>query len=77
MADRPAEIMDVPEAARFLGVAEPTLRRWLAEGQVPHSRVGGEFHFQRHALLQWLDTQQRQPLGGEGPCRLPDLPEAG
>jgi excisionase family DNA binding protein len=35
------KLYDFAEAAEKIGVAEGTLRHWVAERRVPHHRVGG------------------------------------
>lgn len=54
------EILSVLEAARFLGVSERSLRRLIAEKQVPFARVGGSLRLRRTALVDWLAASERQ-----------------
>lgn len=57
------EVMDLQQAAAFLGVGERTLRRWVAEQGVPCARAGRLLRFRREALLEWLKTKEQ---GGPG-----------
>lgn len=52
------EVMDLGQAAAFLGIGERTLRRWLDERGVPYARVGRLLRFRRTALLEWLKAQE-------------------
>lgn len=54
------EVLSVPEAAAFLGVSERSLRRLIAEKQVPFARVGGSLRLRRTALVDWLAASERQ-----------------
>ena len=46
-------LLTVSEAARWLQVHEKTLYRWIAQGRVPHVRVGG-----RAVRLRLADLQE-------------------
>jgi excisionase family DNA binding protein len=46
------EILLYPEAAALLRISERTLRRHVADGTVPHVRLGGMVRFSRNALLE-------------------------
>lgn len=50
------EILLYPEAARLLRISERTLRRYVADGTVPHVRLGGSVRFSRIALLDLVAT---------------------
>ena len=57
-ADR---ILNVRDAARFLGVAEITLYKNYPA--LPHYRVGRAIRFSENALREWRDSHYR-PNGG-------------
>ena len=46
-----------PEAARYLGVHEETVRRWAREGGIPAAKLGnrGGFRFRREDLDRFLE----------------------
>jgi excisionase family DNA binding protein len=47
--------LNLREAAAALAVSEPTLRRWLRDGDgPPHRCVGRTYRFSRQALAEWL-----------------------
>ena len=63
MAEDTREVMDLEQAAAFLGVSERTLRRWLDEKGIPFARVGRLLRFRRTALLEWLKAQEEAHHG--------------
>ena len=48
------EVMDVEQAAQFLGFSAYTLREKARAGEVPAKKVGREWRFLRSVLLEWL-----------------------
>ncbi|MGV7277023.1 helix-turn-helix domain-containing protein [Mycobacterium kansasii] len=38
--DSPADLLTTQQAAKFLGVSDATLRKWVREGLIPEVRVG-------------------------------------
>lgn len=52
------DVMDVMEAARFLGKT-PAALRWLAQhGKVPAAKVGLSWRFSKAALLVFLEGRR-------------------
>lgn len=49
-----------PEAAKYLGVHEETIRRWAREGAIPAAKLGnrGGFRFRRDDLDRFLERRQ-------------------
>lgn len=45
--------LTVHDVCRLLQVNEQTVRRWVREEQLPASRVGGRYHFNRTELFEW------------------------
>lgn len=67
-------LLDVEDAARYLGVARKTLYKWVEGGQVPFIRIGRLVRFRRVDLEAWVDGQARGPqtltgIGGPGAGR--------
>jgi excisionase family DNA binding protein len=60
------EVMNLREAAQFLGVGERTLRRWMPEKGIPYARVGNLLRFRRSALLEWLAGEEQKTKEAEG-----------
>src|SRR5512138_1310964 len=69
------------EAARLLGVAEPTLERWIRDGDLAATRVNDQFRLNRIDLLEFaaarnLDVSPALLEDLEQPQSLPGLAEA-
>jgi transcriptional repressor of dcmA and dcmR len=62
------ELLDIREAAQFLGVSETSLRRWTNAGVLPCLRIGRrrERRFRRTDLLAFLESQPRHPTRTDG-----------
>lgn len=58
MTDSPPqdEVLTYAEAARLLKVSDRTLMRLVADGKVPHYRVGVQVRFSRTALLEMVQS---------------------
>ena len=56
--DNLAEVMNVDEAAKFLGIGRNSLDDACKRHEVPHRRVGRRILFSRSALLRWLGATQ-------------------
>lgn len=50
-----ADLLYIPDAARYLGKTEGALRMLVARGLVPYRRVGGRIIFFQDELDLWLD----------------------
>lgn len=48
------EVLNLSEAAKFLGTSKQTLRKAVAEGKVPCKRLGSRYLFLVDALRAWL-----------------------
>jgi transcriptional repressor of dcmA and dcmR len=68
MVERNDELLDIGQAAEFLGVSETSLRRWTNAGRLACLRVGGrrERRFRRADLLTFMEEQPAAGLGGDG-----------
>jgi excisionase family DNA binding protein len=61
VSDAPG-VLNIREAAGFLGVHEQTVRKLARRGAVPCFKVGRDWRFRREALLRW--SEEQQPQGG-------------
>ncbi len=53
-ADGPtASVIDV---SRFFKVSTSTVRKWLREGDIPHTRIGGVIRFNLEEVAAWADA---------------------
>lgn len=49
--------LTVREVARYLGVSEKEIYRWVSEGSIPLHQVGGHYRFNRTELLEWANAR--------------------
>src|SRR6185295_9974464 len=49
--------LTVREVARYLGVSEKEIYRWVSEGSIPLHEVGGHYRFNRTELLEWANAR--------------------
>ena len=50
------EILNVEEAAAFLGVSVKTFNKVLHTENIPARKIGREWKFSRTALIQWVGS---------------------
>ena len=48
------QVMTVSETAQFLKVSSSTVYVLVADGRIPHQRVGGSIRFYRSELVKFL-----------------------
>ncbi len=48
------EVMDIRQAAEYLGISADTLYRYASEGTVPAFRLGNRWKFKRSLLDAWM-----------------------
>lgn len=48
------QVMNVSEAAKFLRVSSKTVYVLVADGGIPHQRIGGSIRFYRSELVNFL-----------------------
>ena len=53
----PREVMDIRQAADYLGISADTLYKYAAEGFVPAFKLGNRWRFKRSRLNDWMDQQ--------------------
>lgn len=58
------EVLNVEQAAEFLGFSPYTLREKARTGEIPGRKVGREWRFSREVLRQWL--REGQTPGAQG-----------
>jgi excisionase family DNA binding protein len=52
------EVLNVDQAAEFLGFSAYTVREKARTGEIPGRKVGREWRFSRDQLLEWLRTDE-------------------
>ena len=45
------QLLDVPAVAAMIGRSSPTVRRWATDGEIPGTRIGGQWRFWRSSLI--------------------------
>lgn len=50
----PREVMDIRQAAEYLGISTDTLYRYAAEGLVPAFKLGNRWRFKKSLLDEWM-----------------------
>jgi excisionase family DNA binding protein len=48
------DVLTVDQAAELLQLSSKTLKRLAQAGRIPGRRVGNQWRFSRHALMDWL-----------------------
>ena len=56
-SDGGREVMDVVEAADYLGVARDTMYHYALGGVVPAFRLGNRWRFKRSLLDKWMTEE--------------------
>ncbi len=51
------EVMDIRQAAGYLGISSDTLYRYASEGFVPAFKLGNRWRFKKSLLDSWMDRQ--------------------
>jgi molybdopterin-binding protein len=50
----PQDVLTAREAATYLRLALPTFYRYMWEGKIPGSKIGGRYRFKKSLLDRWL-----------------------
>jgi excisionase family DNA binding protein len=51
------EVMDIRQAADYLGISGDTLYRYASENFVPAFKLGNRWRFRKSLLDDWMDQQ--------------------
>ena len=62
MSQGPDAVLTAREAAKYLRLALPTFYRYLWEGKIPSSKIGGRYRFKKAVLDRWMG---KKPEGEE------------
>ena len=66
------EVMDIRQAADYLGISGDTLYRYASEGFVPAFKLGNRWRFRKSLLDGWMDEKS----GVKAPAQ-PEAVQAG
>ncbi len=51
------DVMDIRQAADYLGISADSLYRYASEGFIPAFKLGNRWRFKRNLLDNWMDRQ--------------------
>jgi len=51
------EVMDIRQAAEYLGISADTLYRYASDGLIPAFKLGNRWRFKRSLLDAWMIEQ--------------------
>jgi excisionase family DNA binding protein len=51
------EVMDIRQAAEYLGISGDTLYRYASEGFVPAFKLGNRWRFRKSLMDAWMDEK--------------------
>jgi excisionase family DNA binding protein len=51
------EVMDIRQAAAYLGISGDTLYRYASEGFIPAFKLGNRWRFKKSLLDSWMDEK--------------------
>jgi excisionase family DNA binding protein len=51
------EVMDIRQAADYLGISADTLYKYAGEKKIPAFKLGNRWRFRRVRLEEWMDDQ--------------------
>jgi excisionase family DNA binding protein len=51
------EVMDIRQAAHYLGISADSLYRYAATGFIPAFRLGNRWRFRKSRLNEWMDRR--------------------
>ncbi|MGI4854950.1 MAG: helix-turn-helix domain-containing protein [Janthinobacterium lividum] len=83
------EVMDIRQAADYLGISSDTLYRYASEGFVPAFKLGNRWRFKKSLLDSWMDQQcgvsaapmlkphEKKPPHAARPVAVMQKPQAG
>src|ERR1700744_3642227 len=59
------EVMDIRQAADYLGISPDTLYKYASESFIPAFKLGNRWRFKKTRLDEWMDQQS-------GPAAVPE-----
>jgi excisionase family DNA binding protein len=56
------EVMDIRQAAEYLGISSDSLYKYASEGMIPAFKLGNRWRFKRSLLDNWMELQSSPGL---------------
>jgi len=63
------DILTIREVAELLKLAEKTVYRLAADGELPGFKVGGSWRFRKTEIDRWIKQQERSNQKSDGGAR--------
>jgi excisionase family DNA binding protein len=57
------EVMNIRQAAKYLGVSPDTLYKYLSRGSIPAFKLGNRWRFKKSMLDRWMERQSQSGTG--------------
>ena len=54
------ELLNIEQAAEFLGLAKPTLYAHTSKREIPHLKRGKKLYFEKEKLIEWLQEGKQK-----------------
>ena len=52
------EVMDVKQAAEYLGQSAYTMREWVRMRKIPHCKINGSIKFRKTKIDRWMELNE-------------------
>ncbi len=63
------EVMDIRDAAEYLGISADTLYKYASEGFIPAFKLGNRWRFKRSLMESWMEQQSGVVTAKAAPSR--------
>lgn len=63
------EVMDIRQAADYLGISPDTLYKYASESFIPAFKLGNRWRFKKSRLDDWMDLQSGAAMQAEAKAR--------
>ncbi len=63
------EVMDIRDAAEYLGISADTLYKYASEGFIPAFKLGNRWRFKRSLMESWMEQQSGVATAKASPSR--------
>jgi excisionase family DNA binding protein len=61
---KPRDVMDIRQAAGYLGISPDTLYKYASSGFIPAFKLGNRWRFKLSILDKWMVERSNAPKGG-------------
>jgi excisionase family DNA binding protein len=56
---QPKEVMNIREAAQYLGITPDTLYKYVSLARIPAFKLGNRWRFKKTVLDEWMEMKSR------------------